>query len=270
MPNSATHQNIQASFEAGSEKDLLTGSDLATGTLTFGGFGYVKVAIFISSTASTSAAELSWEGWAPCVGGGGHPLVGRWNSDPFASDKVLVSILSAGVGVGGTELILTKDDGSELGSFVAGGLEFGACVINEKFDVKRLHSIALSSSGNRRVGQGTSETDLFILDSDPIYGQKQSAVIKDFDPSDGDMLHFGGKTADSLPLIDELEFKVVQTSRQLMEASEEGLDLVYWQPYGFLYEDKNSESNGFGSDGGVLTVLDGAPNLSLDSFHISA
>ena len=269
MSRSASEQEIQLFLEDSSDKDLLTGPIEAAGTLTFYSAIYTDIKIIIMDTPSTSAVELTWDGFALCAGAGAHALAGKWTGNPVAGNKVRVQMVSAGIVGGGTNLFFFQSDGSDLGTFLAGGLELGACVLNEEFDVKRLNSVALSSSGGRGVGQGTSQTDFMILDNDPTYGQKQAPVIKDFDSSDGDILHFGGEIADSLPSIDELEFKVVQTSKELIEASEEDLDFVYYEPLGFLYHDQNSEASGFGSDGGVIAVLDGGPNLNIDSFHVA-
>ena len=247
--------------------DTLTGVS-AAGTISIAAAYITDIDIIIFDTKEFSAVKLGYFGTAECGGLAEHALAGSWDSNPTVHKKAKVKIFSAGFGGGASGVYIYDMSGKQFGEFYSTGVQVGFCELFEEFNVKNLNPLSLKSEGARGRAEGTLMTDFFVIE-DPIYGQQKAAVIKDFDPSDGDILHFGGNIADSLPLKDELDIKVVQTSNQLMEASEEDLDFVYYEPLGYLYHDQNSEARGFGSDGGVIAVLDGGPNLNIESFLIA-
>lgn len=246
--------------------DPLTGVS-AAGTLAIVALGLTEIEIVIFDSNEFSAVNLGWRGLASCASAAKAALAGSWESNPTLHKKAKVKITSIGVVAGGSGVFIYDMSGKKLGEFYAAGLGVGVCELFKEFKVNNLNPLSLTNEGGRGQAEGTNMSDFFVID-DPIYGHKRAPLIEDFESSDGDLIHFGGEFNSLLPG-EELDMKVVQTSRQLMDASMENNEFIYWQPYGFLYHDKNLETKGFGSDGGVVAVLEGGPELGIDSLHFA-
>ena len=46
------------------------------------------------------------------------------------------------------------------------------------------------------------------------------------------------------------------------------MDLVYFEPKGFLYYNQNDEGKGFGKKGGLFAILQGTPEMTEDNIGL--
>ena len=80
-----------------------------------------------------------------------------------------------------------------------------------------------------------------------------------FNMEAGDQLTF---SAGAFPGIEKLTFRSVSSRRSLRKAARTNTDILYLQSSGELFFNANSNSKGFGSDGGLFAVLEQKPALS--------
>jgi ELWxxDGT repeat protein len=125
--------------------------------------------------------------------------------------------------------------------------------------------VMVLANSQKKPYQGTSGADSFLFKRRVRYGRKQAPKISGFDAKLGDQILFGGRALKKMPSLDQLDFKVVRSKKNLRKASQKGFDLIYFKPKGWLYYDQNSENKGFGK-GGLMAVLLGGPRLNEDCF----
>lgn len=240
-----------------------------SGTIKFDGIVYTFVWIDLKDKGFDNTQwHLTWKGPAVCWGGGINvPVHGWWSRNPEKAGKTMtVMVGGGGVLAGGAKVVMSKDN-QKFGQFVALGLDLGACVLKEDFDITTKASI--SNRNTSRRYKGSSSTDMFMFNKRLKYGEEKAPVIKNFNADQRDHLYFGGKSAKTLPTMDELNFKVVKTDRQLEKASEKGFDFIYHQPQGHLYHDLNSDQEGFGS-GGLMAIFIGGPDLNSQLVNVAS
>jgi len=237
--------------------------------------GILEVASYIAYGAIsirilTKNIELNFEKYGlKCASVGKSALVGDVYMTDLLTNQVRVRLFSVGAGAGGTDITMTVN-GKTFGEFHAAGFNAGICAIDEMFtvDFNPPWRPTFQNDGFRNIAKGTETTDLFVINERNSGGLRGSPLIEDFDADQDDLLVFEGAAAESLPAMDQVEFKTVQTSRQLLEASEGEANLIYFEPYGLLFHDGNFEAKGFGDEGSVIAVLEGSPEISQSSISV--
>lgn len=256
--------------EAGSQAEGTSsnlGSFKDAGVLDVASFGiYGEISIRILSR--NIELKLKKTG-LKCVSAGKSALVGDVYMTDLLTNQVRVRLFSVGAGAGGSDITMTVN-GKTFGEFHAAGFNAGVCAIDEMFtvDFNPPWRPTFQDDGFRNVAKGTEITDLFVIDERNSGGLHGSPLIEDFDADQDDLLVFEGAAAESLPAMDQVKFKTVQTSKQLLEASEGEANLIYFEAYGLLYHDGNFEAKGFGDEGGIIAVLEGSPEISQSSISI--
>lgn len=87
--------------------------------------------------------------------------------------------------------------------------------------------------------------------------------IMGFDGSNGDKLELSRRVFKG---IDDLEFKNVSSGKQLRRASKTDADIIYHESANRLYFNANAEDKGFGANGGLFAIFEGAPLITADQF----
>ena len=64
------------------------------------------------------------------------------------------------------------------------------------------------------------------------------------------------------------EFGTASNRKELNALAKEDMDLVYFEPKGFLYYNQNDEGKGFGKKGGLFAILQGMPEMTEDNIGL--
>ena len=89
--------------------------------------------------------------------------------------------------------------------------------------------------------------------------------LLDFRAADGDQLQLSRRFFKG---IGELEFRSVDSRRELRLAARSDDDILYFEPKGCLYLNANGADQGFGRRGGLFAILENSPTLSSDHLQI--
>jgi len=238
--------------------------------------GYVEAELFLwDNLEKTKGYIFSYDGWEWCATVEGGPVYGDLNKDPleFSKDgKINVNVYSLHSAAGGSNIIIGPSD-SKVGQLWSIGAGVGLCAINESWNVKRLAASNLENRPDTLLNydyepsEGTAAADFFTFNDSLMYGENHAPIIKDFNKDDGDRIAFNGSVKDEITSREDMNFKVVNSKKQLKEASEQDYDFIYFQKEGFLYHDKSPKIGGFG-DGGLLAILEGSPEMDSSSLYL--
>ena len=132
-------------------------------------------------------------------------------------------------------------------------------------------SIIESVRGKGKL-KGTNSADAFTFDSFDIFTKKAADKIIGFDASEGDTLAVSAVAFPGLEGSSSISFASTKSKKKLNQLSREDFDFVYFEKKGLLYFDGNDFDKGWGDskEGGLVAILKGKPEVSMDDFTLLA
>ena len=121
--------------------------------------------------------------------------------------------------------------------------------------------------GKNRV-EGTSNPDDFVFSSrDDFFDRKSADKITNFNKEDGDLVKVSG-AAFGISEKEGIIFASASTKAEVKKLSKLDVDFVYFEAKGQLFFDGNGSEGNWGdeSEGGLLAVFRGGPDLSQETF----
>ena len=113
---------------------------------------------------------------------------------------------------------------------------------------------------------GGEGADKFVFQKPDKFGKKNAIQLLDFDPISGDSIFFDKASFD---LGKKIKLKIVASKKALRKASRTNKDFVYHERKGFLYYNEDGKDIGWGEDGGLFLILQGAPEITKYDFMIA-
>ena len=132
-------------------------------------------------------------------------------------------------------------------------------------------SIIESVRGKGKL-KGTNSADAFTFDSFDIFTKKAADKIIGFDASEGDTLAVSAVAFPGLEGSSSVSFASTKSKKKLNQFSREDFDFVYFEKKGLLYFDGNHSDKDWGDskEGGLVAILKGKPEVSMDDFTLLA
>ena len=132
-------------------------------------------------------------------------------------------------------------------------------------------SIIESVRGKGKL-KGTNSADAFTFDSFDIFTKKAAEKIIGFDASEGDTLAVSAVAFPGLEGSSSISFASTKSKKKLNQFSREDFDFVYFEKKGLLYFDGNHSDKDWGDseEGGLVAILKGKPEVSMDDFTLLA
>ena len=120
--------------------------------------------------------------------------------------------------------------------------------------------------------KGTKFADAFTFASFESFTKKSSDKIIGFDASQGDTIAVGSVAFPDLKGVSEIRFASTKSKKKLKKFSKEAYDFVYFEKKGHLYFDGNGSGKYWGdaNEGGLVAILKGKPELTLEDFTLLA
>lgn len=119
-------------------------------------------------------------------------------------------------------------------------------------------------TGAQRL-MGDSGEDQFVFNKKDRFGKKGADRIIDFNPEE-DRLLVSKKALKGLDK--KPEFATASNSKELNSLKKEDMELVYFEPKGQLYYNQNEGGKGFGAKGGLFAILNGSPEITVESIGL--
>ena len=107
-----------------------------------------------------------------------------------------------------------------------------------------------------QILRGKSGADLFAIED---YRPGQRDKIRDLNPADGDKI---GLASEKLLNGDKISFAIADNRKHLRKLFKSDFNVIYWEDRGRLYLDRNGNSAGAGSEGGLALNINGSPQLN--------
>ena len=122
---------------------------------------------------------------------------------------------------------------------------------------------SIEGKGKLRGGAGADEFKFNIFDE---FTKKRADKIIDFSPQEGDFLTFTHCAISELSQSEPISFSTAKTKRDLKILSKQDYDFIYYEKKGYLFWDSNGTKKNWGnsSNGGLIAILKGKPELSAD------
>ena len=132
-------------------------------------------------------------------------------------------------------------------------------------------SIIESVRGKGKL-KGTNSADAFTFDSFDVFTKKAADKIIGFDASEGDTLAVSAVAFPGLEGSSSISFASTKSKKKLNQFSREDFDFVYFEKKGLLYFDGNHSDKDWGDskEGGIVAILKGKPEVSMDDFTLLA
>ena len=120
--------------------------------------------------------------------------------------------------------------------------------------------------------RGTDVTDAFTFDSLDVFTKKGADKILGFNSSQGDSIVITSEAFPALEGSSEINFASTKKKKELKLLSKQEYDFVYFEKKGRLFFDGNGSKKNWGSsdEGGLVAVLKGKPELTVDDFTVLA
>ena len=121
---------------------------------------------------------------------------------------------------------------------------------------------------------GSSYTDVFIFLDFDVFTKKNADKIIGFDSSDGDQIYV---SPDAFPALQDaaeqrsdIKFASTNKKKELKLLGKQDYDFVYFEKKGKLYFDGNGTDKKWGdsSEGGLVAILKGKPELTQEDFYL--
>ena len=132
-------------------------------------------------------------------------------------------------------------------------------------------SIIESVRGKGKL-KGTNSADAFTFDSFDIFTKKAADKIIGFDASAGDTIAVSAVAFPGLEGASSISFVSTNSKKKLRQLSKGDIDFVYFEKKGQLYFDGNGSNKNWGDseEGGLVAILKGKPEVSMDDFTLLA
>jgi len=132
-------------------------------------------------------------------------------------------------------------------------------------------SIIESVRGKGKL-KGTNSADAFTFDSFDIFTKKAADKIIGFDASAGDTIAVSAVAFPGLEGASSISFASTNSNKKLRQLSKDDIDFVYFEKKGQLYFDGNGSNKNWGDseEGGLVAILKGKPEVSMDDFTLLA
>ena len=132
-------------------------------------------------------------------------------------------------------------------------------------------SIIESVRGKGKL-KGTNSADAFTFDSFDIFTKKAADKIIGFDASEGDTIAVSAVAFPGLEGASSISFASTNSNKKLRQLSKYDIDFVYFEKKGQLYFDGNGSNKNWGDseEGGLVAILKGKPEVSMDDFTLLA
>jgi len=126
---------------------------------------------------------------------------------------------------------------------------------------------SIRGKGKLRGGEGADE---FLFDIFDYFSKKQADKIIDFNSQEGDFLNFTHCALGSIGN-QPISFTTADSKQNLKSLSKKDYDFVYFQKKGRLFWDSNGDTKNWGnsSEGGLIAILKGSPELSAESVSVA-
>ena len=130
----------------------------------------------------------------------------------------------------------------------------------------------ISSTPGKALMEGTLYADQFTFNDFEAFGVNTADKIIGFDSSQGDSIAVGSEAFPSLVGDEEVSFASSSNGRELIRLFQQDLDFVYYQKFGVLFYNGNGSEKGLGNsfEGGVVAILEGKPELTVNDFTLLA
>lgn len=118
--------------------------------------------------------------------------------------------------------------------------------------------------------KGTNVADAFTFDSFESFTKKAADKIIGFDASQGDTIAVSSVAFPGLKRSKEISFASTNRKKKLKQLSKADYDFVYFK--GRLYFDGNGADKNWGDrdEGGLVAILQGRPELTMEDFTLLA
>ena len=138
-------------------------------------------------------------------------------------------------------------------------------------ELEPYNSIIESVRGKGKL-KGTNSADAFTFDSFDIFTKKAADKIIGFDASEGDTIAVSAVAFPGLEGASSISFASANSNKKLRQLSKYDIDFVYFEKKGQLYFDGNGSNKNWGDseEGGLVAILKGKPEVSLDDFTLLA
>ena len=123
----------------------------------------------------------------------------------------------------------------------------------------------ISFGKGRDTLRGGKGDDIFVFNKKDKFGKKGADKIVDFNAED-DQLLVGKKALRGLGK--KPEFGTASNRKELNALAKDDMNLVYFEPKGFLYYNYNDEGKGFGKKGGLFAILQDTPEMTEDNIGL--
>ena len=133
------------------------------------------------------------------------------------------------------------------------------------------HSIIESVRGKGKL-KGTNSADAYTFDSFDVFTKKAADKIIGFDASEGDTIVVSAVAFPGLVGASSISFASTKSNKKLRQFSKYDIDFVYFEKKGQLYFDGNGSNKNWGDseEGGLVAILKGKPEVSVDDFTLLA
>ena len=128
-----------------------------------------------------------------------------------------------------------------------------------------LARVVSSGSGPKTLRATRKTRDAFTFDISNEFGGRQADRIINFNTSDNDQFHLD---KDIFQDLTNINLATVSTKRQLKTEQEQTSNIIYFEPKGQLYFDRNDDQPGYGKNAGLFAILKGGPDLTESDFKI--
>jgi len=130
-------------------------------------------------------------------------------------------------------------------------------------------TIIKSVSGKGKL-KGTKDADVYLFDAFDVFTKKAADKIIGFDSSEGDTIAISAVAFPELDGESKIEFASTNSKKELKQLSNKSLDFVYFEKKGQLYYDGNGSYKKWGesNEGGLVAILKGKPELTMDDFTL--
>lgn len=118
--------------------------------------------------------------------------------------------------------------------------------------------------------KGTKAADTFTFDSFEAFTKKAADKIIRFNSRQGDTIAVSSHAFPSLKDYSKIKFESTNRKKELSKLSKQDYDFVYFEKKGRLYFDGNGTGKNWGNtnEGGLVAILQGKPDLTLDDFKL--
>ena len=132
-------------------------------------------------------------------------------------------------------------------------------------------SIIESVRGKGKL-KGTNSADAFTFDSFDIFTKKAADKIIGFDASEGDTIAVSAVAFPGLEGASSISFASTNSNKKFRQLSKYDIDFVYFEKKGQLYFDGNGSNKNWGDseEGGLVAILKGKPEVSMNDFTLLA